>query len=70
MNLQEVDVFIEKDGQVRIEVRGVKGESCLKLTAQLEAALGGQVAQREMTPEAKEQASDDAQQWQWGGAGG
>ena len=40
MELQEVDVIIEKDGQVRIEVRGVKGPSCLDLTRGLEEALG------------------------------
>ena len=32
MELQEIDVFIEKDGRVRIEVRGAKGMSCLDLT--------------------------------------
>lgn len=52
MELQEIDVFIEADGQVRVEVRGVKGGACLDLTAGLEAALGGDVASREMTPEA------------------
>ncbi|MBN1954051.1 MAG: DUF2997 domain-containing protein, partial [Anaerolineae bacterium] len=41
METQEIEVFIDKDGQVRIEVRGVKGESCLDLTQALEAALGG-----------------------------
>lgn len=54
MELQEIEVFIEKDGQVRIEVRGVKGKACLDLTASLEEALGGQVVSREMTPEADE----------------
>jgi hypothetical protein len=54
MELQEIDVFIEKDGQVRIEVRGVKGKACLDLTASLEEALGGQVVSREMTREADE----------------
>ena len=61
MELQEIDVFIEKDGQVRIEVRGVKGESCLELTAALELALGGQVESREMTAEAYEEAHDYVQ---------
>jgi len=61
MELQEIDVFIEKDGQVRIEVRGVKGESCLELTAALEEALGGQVESREMTGEAYEEARDYVQ---------
>ena len=54
MELEEIDVFIEKDGQVRIEVRGVKGTHCLTVTKDLEQALGGQIAQREMTPEANE----------------
>lgn len=43
MELQEVDVFVEKDRQVKIEVRGVKGMSCLDLTKELEAILGGQI---------------------------
>jgi hypothetical protein len=54
MELQEIEVIIEKDGRVRIEVRGVKGESCLDLTKDLEAALGGQIEEREMTSEAYE----------------
>ena len=54
MELQEIDIFIEKDGQVRLEVRGVKGPGCLDLTRDLEKALGGQV-EREMRPEAYEQ---------------
>lgn len=52
MELQEVDVYIEEDGQVRVEVRGVQGPSCLDLTAGLEAALGAEIVSRELTPEA------------------
>jgi hypothetical protein len=52
MDLQEIEVFIDKDGQVRVEVRGVKGTQCLELTRTLEEALGGQVLVREMRPEA------------------
>ena len=59
MELQEIDIFIEKDGQVRIEVRGVKGGSCLEISAALEQALGGQIIEREMTAESDE----TAQQW-------
>ena len=69
MELQEVDVFIEKDGQVRIEVRGVKGMSCLDLTAELEQALGGEVEAREMTPEAYEVAQESVADHQWQRAG-
>ena len=67
MELQEIDVFIEKDGQVKIEVRGVKGTSCLDLTKDLEAVLGNQTVIREMTPEADEigQEQVQQQQWQW-----
>lgn len=64
MELQEVEVFIEKDGQVRIEVRGVKGMSCLDLTKDLEEALGSQIEMREMTPEADETAQEQVQDWQ------
>ncbi len=70
MELQEIDVFIEKDGQVRIEVRGVKGMSCLDLTQSLEAALGGQVEDRQMTPESQEVGQEQVRQQQQGSTGG
>jgi len=62
MELQEIDLFIEKDGQVRIEVRGVKGTDCLDLTKELEDALGGQIEAREMTPEAYETVQEQLQE--------
>ena len=49
--LQEIDVFVQPDGTVKIEVRGVKGQQCLPLTAQLEALLGGAVVERVHTDE-------------------
>lgn len=52
VELHEIDVFIDKDGQVRLEVRGVKGAGCLEVTAPLEQVLGGHVESREMTSEA------------------
>jgi len=68
MELQEIDVYIDKDGEVRIEVRGVKGNRCLDITKELESALGGKVDKREMTPEAQESSqSDQDQQWLQGG---
>ena len=54
MNLEEIEVYIDKDGRVRIQVRGVKGEACLELTEELEAVLGGIIEEREMRPEAYE----------------
>ncbi|MBV9468155.1 MAG: DUF2997 domain-containing protein [Abitibacteriaceae bacterium] len=65
MELQEIEVFIERDGQVRLEVRGVKGMSCLDLTSAVEAALGGQVEAREMSPEAYETVAESVQEQQW-----
>lgn len=67
MDLQEIDVSIDKDGQVKIEVRGVKGPSCLDLTRDLEAALGGEVADRQMTAEATEVAQEVGQRQSVGG---
>jgi len=52
--IQEIDVYIHTDGTVKVEVRGVKGRKCLDLTKGLEALLGGQVLQRELTPEYEE----------------
>jgi hypothetical protein len=61
MELQEIEVFIEKDGRVLIQVRGAKGLTCLDLTQELEAALGGQIEAREMTAEAYEVIQDQVQ---------
>jgi hypothetical protein len=50
---------------VRIEVRGVKGLSCLDVTKNVEEALGGQVEAREITPEADAAAQEHIQERQW-----
>jgi hypothetical protein len=55
MDAQEVEVTINKTGQVQIQVRGVKGTQCLEITEELEQALGGKVTVRELTPEALEE---------------
>lgn len=54
MEIQEIEVTINKDGQMELHVRGVKGEACLDITRPLEEALGGEVLLREMTSEAQE----------------
>ncbi len=54
MDLQEIDIFIDDNGEVKLEIRGVKGQKCLDLTQDLEAILGGEIISREMTPEAGE----------------
>jgi hypothetical protein len=55
MELQEIEVVIGKDGEVQIQVRGVKGQKCLEITKELEEALGGEILARVMTPEALEE---------------
>ncbi|HML40079.1 MAG TPA: DUF2997 domain-containing protein [Bellilinea sp.] len=59
MNLEELEITIDKDGQVSVHVHGVKGQACLDLTKSLEDALGGEVILREMTPEALENQNPD-----------
>lgn len=63
MDTQEVEVEIDRTGHVRLRVRGAKGEQCLELTKDLEAALGGQVESREMTAEAYEAPAEQVQDW-------
>ncbi|MEW6279297.1 MAG: DUF2997 domain-containing protein [Candidatus Eremiobacterota bacterium] len=65
MEIQEVQVIIGPDGQVKIEVNGVKGMSCLDVTAELEKALGT-VKNRELTPEAHEQVEVRTDTRVWG----
>ncbi len=61
MDLQEIEVTIERNGEVRIEVRGVKGRSCIALTEEVIEALGGEVAEQELTSEAHDDEPDVAQ---------
>jgi hypothetical protein len=64
--VQEIDVYIDKTGQVRLEVRGIAGGACLTVTAPLEKALGGEVIAREMTSEAQGQEQTDETHQQHG----
>jgi len=54
MEIQEIEITIEKNGQVKLHVRGAKGATCLDLTQELEQALGGELLERQLTPEADE----------------
>lgn len=51
MNLEEVEITIQKNGRLRIQTRGFSGEHCLIATRNLEAALGNALISREMTSE-------------------
>jgi hypothetical protein len=44
MRKQDIEIVITPTGEVRFEVKGVKGGSCLDETKFLEAALGGEAA--------------------------
>ncbi|MDR3577280.1 MAG: DUF2997 domain-containing protein [Anaerolineaceae bacterium] len=62
MEIQEIEVTIDKNGQVQIHVVGAAGSTCLDLTQGLEAALGGQVLTRQMTPEAADELGNPIKQ--------
>ena len=49
--IQEIDVQIDRAGNVSVEVRGASGKQCEALTAVLEQALGGVIAKRTYKPE-------------------
>jgi hypothetical protein len=48
MELQEMEITIDKEGRIHVNVKGVQGTGCLALTRELENALGV-VEQREYT---------------------
>ena len=66
-NYQQVEYTIDKDGNLTEKVLNVKGEGCLALTAEVEAALGV-VEKRDLLPEFLEQTvieETPAQQLDW-----
>lgn len=50
MNKKEIEVTIDKNGEVKLLVKGAKGKTCLDLTKFLEDGLG-EVRERKHTPE-------------------
>jgi hypothetical protein len=54
MEMQELEITIDRDGRVQVAVRGVRGEGCLSLTERIEKAVGT-VEGREYTAEFYEQ---------------
>ncbi len=49
MEVHEIEVVIDAKGEVRIQVRDMKGESCLLATKDLERLLGGEIVERNRT---------------------
>ena len=55
MNKKELEITINPDGSVSVQVKCIKGQSCVDETKFLEEALGGKVESRELTSEYYEQ---------------
>lgn len=55
MDVQEVEIFVETNGVIHIETKGVRGSACLDLTAEIEKVLGGRVQSREMKQDMHEE---------------
>ena len=51
MDIQEIEIEIDAQGQVNLHVKGIPGLACLALTSELEKVLGNVVIERQMTPE-------------------
>ena len=49
--LQELEIVIKPDGEVVLDVKGVKGERCLDITRPFEQLLGGEIVERRHTDE-------------------
>ena len=54
-----VDVVISPDGNFQIKVSGVKGTDCKDLTAEIEAIIGNELLESELTEEYFEQKNDE-----------
>ena len=54
MNMKELDITIDREGRVRIAVRGGHGEDCIGLTGRIEEEIGV-VEERTLLPEYYEQ---------------
>jgi hypothetical protein len=54
MDMQELEITIDKEGKVQVRVRGIHGQDCLTTTSNIENALG-EVQTRDFLPEYYEQ---------------
>lgn len=66
--MQELRVSIDAQGEVKVEVVGVQGDGCLKLTEGIEGKLG-EVLDRQLKPEHYQAATESQQLNQWGQQG-
>lgn len=49
MEVHEIEVTIAANGEVKIQVKDMKGDSCLIATKDLERLLGGEIIERKRT---------------------
>lgn len=47
--MEEIQIEIDQQGNVKMEVSGAPGGKCLDLTKNVEQLLGGEISQREFT---------------------
>lgn len=59
--MQEIKVIISKTGEVTIDVDGIKGSSCKKLTKALEKKLGTTISDTKKNEYYDEQGTSDHQ---------
>jgi hypothetical protein len=52
---KELEITISPDGEVSVQVKCIKGQSCVEETKFLEEALGDTIESRELTSEYYEQ---------------
>lgn len=57
--MEIVDVTIAPDGNFRIKVSGIKGADCKALTAEIEALIGNELVESELTEEYFAQENDE-----------
>jgi hypothetical protein len=58
MEMQELEIFIDPEGEVSVRVKGLKGKGCLELTKPLEEQLGSEIKSRSYTSEYYEDTKD------------
>ena len=53
--IHEVEIIIQPDGQLKVEIQGVKGKGCLDMTKEMEELLGNDIIERNFTDEYNQQ---------------
>ncbi len=50
MGMEQIEIQVDRDGNVTVHVEGVKGDECIRITKELEEALGA-VTERSFSAE-------------------